>query len=341
MTNINSHNNIDQNVLVKNTHQTINVNLIHRKSGSCVDFNSQSNKEGKEGGATLNVFTGQYVLDSNNNAIDAEDQNKKEVFSTIEENFQKINKMNEEQNINEFINEYENEDNLKSNTLYSSSASKVVKYFDYSNKFGLVYLISSEYNYIGICFNDFSTLIQNASISLVDNKNKFIYNYFDKEHKNIVNFDEAGFESMVKSKTLNKELSKKCEIMKQIVQKYSQDVSNLKPLMFVNIDSQNYNLNKIVILKDFLKVQQAILLRLSNKLVQISFADQTEILLSTDSSDVIYRNKNGEEVFESIQNIMASENNEVIKRIKFSKNLMVHFVKTYKTTGVNNAIKKK
>lgn len=326
MTNINSYNNnnIEYQSTTKLQNQTISANIIHKKSGSCADFNTP--KEGKEG-VTLNILTGQYIRD---NKI-VEDENKKvDNYNTIEENI-KNNKLNED-NINDFINEYENEDNFKYNVLYNSSASKVVKYYDYTNKFGLVYLISSDSNYIGICFSDFSSIIYNANLAVVDNKNKLIYNYFDKDHKNLANFDEAGIDTYIKSKNINKDLAKKCEIMKQIVQKHSQEVSNLKPL-FGNNDYQNYNLNKIVILKDFLKVQQAILLRLSNKLVQIMFADQTEILMSTESTDFIYRNKNGEEVFDSIQSVMASDNNEIIKRIKFSKNLMVHFVKTFKQGG--------
>jgi hypothetical protein len=312
--------------------QTINANTIHRKSGSCVDLNTPQNKEG----ASLNVLTGQLVRD--NKLLEEEDR--KGDYNTIEENFNKINRLNEENNMNDLINEFENEENNKTNVLYNSASSRVVKYFDYTNKFGIVYLISSDCNYIGICFNDFSTIIQNSNLALVDNKNKLLYNYFDKDRKNVANFDEAGLDNLIKSKNINKELSKKCEIMKQIVQKYSNEVSNLKPL-YGNIDYNNYNLNRIVILKDFLKVQQAILLRLSNKLVQISFADQTEILMSTESTDFIYRNKNGEETFDSIQNIMASDSTEVIKRIKFSKNLMLHFVKTFKSIGNVANTKKK
>ena len=299
--------------------QTINVNS-QKKS-----FLDGANEK-KEIIGSLNVMTGQIVR-------------KEDDYNTIEDNFHKINKLNEEQNMNDFISEFENEDENK-NTLYNSSNSRIVKFFDYSTKFGLVYLISSEYNYIGICFNDFSTLIQNANLSAVDSKNKLIYNYFDKDHKNLVNFDELGLDSCIKSKQSNKDLAKKCEIMRQIVNKYSQEVANLKPL-YDNNDMSNYNLNKIVILKDFLKVQQATLLRLSNKLVQIVFSDQTEIMLSTEATDVIFRNKNGEEVFDSIQSIMASDSVEIIKRIKFSKNLMIHFVKTFKSLSTANTQKKK
>ena len=322
--NLNPIQNSNSNIKIKNQHQTINatgggMGVVHRKSGSCADFNQE-----KVGSGSINVLTGQIV------------ENDKPNMNTIEENFNKINEINDEQNFNQFISEFDNEDE-KNNLLYLAASSKVVKYYDYTSKFGLVYLITSENNYIGVCFNDFSTIIQNTSLAVMDSKSKLIYNYFDKDHKNIMNFDEIGLDSFIKSKTQNKEMSKKCEIMKQIVIKYSQEISELKPLFERNDVN---DLPKVVILKDFLKVQQAMLLRLSNKLIQIIFADQTEILMSTESTDFIYRNKHGEEIFDSIQNVMNSDSTEIIKRIKFSKNLMVHFIKTYKN-GTGNSLKKK
>lgn len=307
------------------------ISNTHRKSGSCQDFNY---KDGKEGVASLNI-NGQLVKD--NHIIDEDAYGQEEraaenmgnAYSTLD-NFKRVNKQNED-NMNEFINELEREEDLevKSNVLYSASNSKIIQYFDYTSKFGYVYLISSDFNFLGICFNDFSNLIQNISLSMIDNKHKLCYNYFDKEHKNLFNFDEAGLESYIKQKTTNKELGKKCEIFKQISQKYTNEINNMKPL-FGNIDSMGYSIQKVIFLKDFMKVQQAVMFRLSNKLVQICFVDSTEIVMSTESADFIFKNKNGEEIFDSIMNGLSSENNDIIKRIKFAKSLMIYFVKTYK-----------
>ncbi len=284
------------------------INAFHKKSESCLEFKNE-----KQEGAVLNIMTGQIVKNDNLNTIDE--------INNDEQN---------DENFKEFVSEYEKENNLKDNILYASSASKLVKYYDYSSKFGIVYMISNEYNYLGICFNDFTTLIQNSSLSVIDNKHKLIYNYFDKDHRNIANFDENSLDLYSKGKSSSKDLTKKCEIMKQILIKHSQEVQNLKPIYEKN-EISNYNLSKLVIVKDFIKVQQAIMFRLSNKLVQIIFADQSEVILSTESTDCIFKDKSDEEFFDSISNIMSSDNVDVIKRIKFSKNLMLHFVKTFKS----------
>lgn len=279
----------------------------HRKSGSYSDFNNA------QIGMNIN---GQIVRD--NRVIDEEKNDDEE----------------NEENINNFLNELEKGDDAGvNNILYTSSLSKVISFYDYTVKFGYVYIISSEYNFIGICFNDFSSLILNISLLMIDNKNKLCYNYFDKDHKNLLNFDEIGFENTIKQKTTNKDFAKKCEIFKQIHQKYNNEISNLKPL-YGNIDTAAYNINKVVFIKDFMKVQQATMFRLSNKLVQISFVDQTEILMSTESADFIFKNKNGEEITDSIFNGICSDNNDIVKRIKFAKSLMIYFVKTYKTGGI-------
>ena len=57
------------------------------------------------------------------------------------------------------------------------------------------------------------------------------------------------------------------------------------------------------------------------QLQQLEF-DQTEILMSTESSDFIYKSKNGEEITDTIFNGICSDNNDIVKRIKFAKSLL-------------------
>lgn len=58
----------------------------------------------------------------------------------------------------------------------------------------------------------------------------------------------------------------------------------------------------------------AILFRLSNKLIQIFFNDNTEVTFSTETTDFVFKNKKGEEEQESIQNAMTGDDNDLIKR---------------------------
>ena len=78
--------------------------------------------------------------------------------------------------------------------------------------------------------------------------------------------------------------------------------------------------------------KNAILFRLSNKLIQIFFSDNTEVTFSTETTDFMFKNKKGEEEQESIQNAMSGDDNDLIKKIKVAKNLLIYFVKTHKTS---------
>jgi len=88
--------------------------------------------------------------------------------------------------------------------------------------------------------------------------------------------------------------------------------------------------NTVVFLKKFIKTQQAILFRLSNKLIQIFFSDKSELILSTKGlmNMAFYKSKTNEEVSDLIENIMNSENEDLIKKIRYAKNLLINFIKS-------------
>lgn len=50
---------------------------------------------------------------------------------------------------------------------------------------------------------------------------------------------------------------------------------------------------RLVYMKQWLKTKHAIMFRLSNKVFQVDFLDQSQILLNTDSKMVTYTNKKG------------------------------------------------
>jgi polo-like kinase 1 len=62
----------------------------------------------------------------------------------------------------------------------------------------------------------------------------------------------------------------------------------MKDKKFVKLTS-----TKLVYMKQWLKTKHAIMFRLSNKVFQVDFLDQSQILLNTDSKMVTYTNKKG------------------------------------------------
>lgn len=62
--------------------------------------------------------------------------------------------------------------------------------------------------------------------------------------------------------------------------------------------------------------------RLSNKIVQMNFADKTELILNSDSKVVTYVNKKSERNNYPMATAMESSNTEMTKRLKFTKELL-------------------
>ena len=212
---------------------------------------------------------------------------------------------------------------------------KISKYFDYSSKFGFVYFINN--THIGICFNDYSNILRHMNKDQNEqdlaNTNNYDYIYLEKNAQSSQNFDEIELENYLASKNTSKEIIKKFEIFKHIVNRHLKDFEEVKKLKFVN-NATTYNnegvSNKLFFVKKFLISKTAILFRLSNKLIQIFFNDNTEVTFSTETTDFVFKNKKGEEEQESLQNAMTGDDNDLIKKIKVAKNLMAYFVKTHK-----------
>ena len=214
---------------------------------------------------------------------------------------------------------------------------KISKYFDYSSKFGFVYFINN--THIGICFNDYSNILRHMNKDENEqdlaNTNNYDYIYLEKNAQSSQNFDEIELENYLASKNTSKEIIKKFEIFKHIVNKHLKDFEEVKKQKFIN-SATTYNndgvVNKLFFVKKFLISKTAILFRLSNKLIQIFFNDNTEVTFSTETTDFVFKNKKGEEEQESIQNAMTGDDNDLIKKIKVAKNLLIYFVKTHKSS---------
>ena len=167
------------------------------------------------------------------------------------------------------------------------------------------------------------------------NTNNYDYIYLEKNAQSSQNFDEIELENYLASKNTSKEIIKKFEIFKHFVNKHLKDFEEVKKQKFIN-NATTYNndgvVNKLFFVKKFLISKNAILFRLSNKLIQIFFSDNTEVTFSTETTDFMFKNKKGEEEQESIQNAMSGDDNDLIKKIKVAKNLLIYFVKTHKTS---------
>ena len=75
-----------------------------------------------------------------------------------------------------------------------------------------------------------------------------------------------------------------------------------------------------------MRTKHAIMFRLSNKIVQVNFQDHTEILLNSENRLVTYVNKKGERSTLPLNQALESQNAEMTKRLKYTKDILTHML---------------
>ena len=101
----------------------------------------------------------------------------------------------------------------------------------------------------------------------------------------------------------------------------------MKKLFFITIAITSFR---------FIKAQQAFFFRLSNKILVIAFIDKSELVMNSTTGDISYFSKTGEEKKLTVENIWSSNDMEVAKRMKYAKNLIIHFLNSEKTESEKN-----
>jgi polo-like kinase 1 len=263
----------------------------------------------------------------------AEENTTKEKNEKKEKDVASTKKDNPKQE-NPKTNNNENELNL-TNTLNKLKNPEifVTKWVDYSSKYGLGYLLNN--GFIGVFFNDYTKIfynIKNNKINYVERKMSqeidMIYSFdidgAPKElHKKILIFqnfkkyfeEEIRAEKEEKEKEKGEEIKTSKTVKKQKEKKLQKTSTNIE-----NAPAPSDN----VFVKKWMKTKQAVIFRLSNKTIQFSFKDHTELLLYNDT--VSYKNKKGEIKLFTIEEALNGAYFEMIKRIKYAQNILTKMV---------------
>jgi polo-like kinase 1 len=77
-----------------------------------------------------------------------------------------------------------------------------------------------------------------------------------------------------------------------------------------------------IFIKQWLKTRHAIMFGLSNKLFQVNFFDNSQILLHTAKKTVLFTSKRGEKTYEVLSNVLQTQENEMARRIKYTKEIL-------------------
>ena len=91
-----------------------------------------------------------------------------------------------------------------------------------------------------------------------------------------------------------------------------------------------------VYVKKWMRTRHAILFRLSNKIVQVCFEDNTEIVLDSDRREVTYLSKKKELLIYELANALESSNNEMTKRLKYTKDVLTHMLSANQGKSISN-----
>ena len=195
--------------------------------------------------------------------------------------------------------------------LFSSNLSdvSVKKWIDYSSKYGLGYILSD--GHVGVYFNDSTKIIYRP------NGANFIYIERNAAEKTEI------ITPHVFSEEFPKDLNKKV-ILLQHFKAYLLEENKNTPIE--RKESENIDEKHYVYVKKWMKTKHAILFRLSNKIVQVSFLDQTEIILSSETKIVTYMDKKGQLSTYPLNTALDSTNYEMTKRLKYTKQILMHML---------------
>ena len=95
--------------------------------------------------------------------------------------------------------------------------------------------------------------------------------------------------------------------------------------------SEDRKLPHSIYVKKWMKTHHAIIFRLSNKVVQVNFKDNTEILLCSETREVVYANKKGDRATYPLDTALKSDNTEMTKRLTYTKDLLTRMLSAGRT----------
>ena len=202
----------------------------------------------------------------------------------------------------------------------------IENYFDYTDKYGVGYVLSN--GIIGFYFNDMTNLL------LLEQTQQYAYNDFYKrpQKEGVVFYSFADFP---------KEWAKKEKIIKQF-KLYFNKIKEEKKLKtkIVTLPEVAEFSKSIVAVKQVVKTKNGIMMKLTNSVAQMAFADITQIVIYFKIKTLISVNKKGEkEILRMSNGRLLTSNEGIIKRFKYALNILSMLRST--KPGKQNSAKRK
>ena len=202
----------------------------------------------------------------------------------------------------------------------------VKKWVDYSSKYGLGYLLSNLAT--GVFFND--------STKIIIDPNGHTFFYY--ERKAVSSTEKQDVMQTYNLTDYPKDLQKKVTLLQHFRSYLENNKDQQLPgegseVVSPKAGNQMSMQNPPVYVKKWMRTKHAIMFRLSNKIVQVNFQDHTEILLNSESRLVTYVNKKGERQTLPLNHALESNNAEMTKRLKYTKDILTHMLNNNNNAG--------
>ena len=175
----------------------------------------------------------------------------------------------------------------------------IKKWVDYSNKYGIGYMLSN--GCAGVYFNDNTKIVFNREGTFF----QYIIRPDDSEEEQLVEYQLSSY-----PQDLNKKVT--------LLQHFRKHLS-----MEERVDAMETPLTYV---KKWIVTSHAMIFRLSNKVVQVYFTDRSELMLCSTNKIVVYINKKGDIHSNPLSVAMESNNKEMTKRLKYTKEILTNML---------------
>lgn len=182
----------------------------------------------------------------------------------------------------------------------------VNKWVDYTNKYGVGYLLTN--GNVGVYFNDSSMIIES--------RDGVHFEYIPRKGE-----PGGGNRHAYTVSDYPAEHKKKVTLLNHFRKYLKNKAKTSGPADQGPVSSSN-----MVYVKKWLRTNHAILFRLSNQAVQVIFFDQTEILLSSSTRQVVYTDKKQQVTQYPLDSVVDTPRPDLARRMRYTQDILFHLL---------------
>ena len=206
-----------------------------------------------------------------------------------------------------------------------SSKAWVVRWVDYTSKYGMGYLLND--GSIGVYFNDSTKII----LAPVGNAVEYITRSHlplpsEKGATNIPDQPPRQKHTMTEyPKTLHKKVTLLRHFRNYLTEQQQKHGAKLPGQLASILYGNGANripVKELTFVKKWVRTRHAIFFRLSNRTVQVSFFDRTEIVLSSGARIITYLDKTGKRETRPLVEVLNNSRPDIAKRLKYTKDIL-------------------